>query len=169
MAARRRGFGRFAFIFSDIEGTDWTLGSADRHHHAFCRPHQRLHCSARRADWQNIQLPSLLWPNTFVLLLSSFTLELAKARDSQKSHRSHERVAWSSAQCLACCSLPASLPHGGSWCTQAFIFRRRLQSGFFYHSDRPAWFAYYGGVIALGFVMAKALQKSFDRFQSSSR
>src|SRR4029434_1803058 len=29
--------------------------------------------------WQNIELPSLLWPNTFVLLLSSFTLELAKA------------------------------------------------------------------------------------------
>src|SRR5215475_11208089 len=28
--------------------------------------------------WQNIELPSLLWPNTFVLLLSSFTLELAK-------------------------------------------------------------------------------------------
>src|SRR5437870_658343 len=28
--------------------------------------------------WQNIELPWLLWPNTFVLLLSSFTLELAK-------------------------------------------------------------------------------------------
>src|SRR6266581_3379481 len=28
-------------------------------------------------SWQNIELPSLLWPNTAVLILSSFTFELS--------------------------------------------------------------------------------------------
>src|SRR5215510_14072259 len=28
--------------------------------------------------WQNIELPSLLWPNTFVLLLSSIALETSR-------------------------------------------------------------------------------------------
>src|SRR5882672_5526259 len=35
--------------------------------------------------WQNIQLPSLLWPNTAVLLLSSLAIELSR-RAVRKNH-----------------------------------------------------------------------------------
>src|SRR5437870_3943466 len=36
-------------------------------------------------DWQNIELPSLLWPNTAILLLSSFTIEFSR-RAVRKNH-----------------------------------------------------------------------------------
>src|SRR5438876_1921717 len=35
--------------------------------------------------WQNIALPSLLWPNTAILLLSSFTIEFSR-RAVRKNH-----------------------------------------------------------------------------------
>ena len=35
--------------------------------------------------WQNIELPSLLWPNTAILLLSSFTIEFSR-RAVRKNH-----------------------------------------------------------------------------------
>ena len=41
--------------------------------------------------WQNIELPSLLWPNTAILLMSSVTIELSRSAIRRNDTQSMKR------------------------------------------------------------------------------
>ena len=105
--------------------------------------------------WQNIQLPSLLWPNTFVLLLSSFTLELAKG--AIRKNRIAPMNRWLGLSALLGVLFIAGqlaawrqLVHAGVYLPST------LQSGFFYILTGLHGLHIVGGVVTIGFVMGKA-------------
>ena len=110
--------------------------------------------------WQNIALPSLLWPNTAVLLLSSITLELSQRAVRKNQLREHEAMARRERVCSGWFSLPASLPRGGSLCTPVSIFHRRFRVGFFYILTGLHGMHILGGIIALGFVLIKGAKRN---------
>jgi cytochrome c oxidase subunit 3 len=113
--------------------------------------------------WQNIQLPSLLWPNTFVLLLSSFTLEIAKA--AIRKNRIARMNRWLGLSALLGVLFIAGQLAAWQQLVHAGVYLpSTLQSGFFYILTGLHGLHITGGVIALGFVMAKAARNRLTAF-----
>ena len=113
--------------------------------------------------WQNIQLPSLLWPNTFVLLLSSFTLEVAKgAIRKNRIARMNRWLALSAL--LGVLFIMGQLAAWRQLVHAGVYLPSTLQSGFFYILTGLHGLHITGGVIALGFVMVKAARKRLTAF-----
>jgi len=105
--------------------------------------------------WQNIQLPSLLWPNTFVLLLSSWTLELAKG--AVRKNRIARMNRWLGLSALlGVLFIAGQLAAWRQLVLAGVYLPSTLQSGFFYILTGLHGLHITGGVIALCFVMAKA-------------
>src|SRR5436309_1949537 len=113
--------------------------------------------------WQNIQLPSLLWPNTFVLLLSSFTLELAKG--AIRKNRIANMNGWLGLSTLLGVLFIVGQLEAWRQLVHAGVYLpSTLQSGFFYILTGLHGLHITGGVIALGFVMAKAARNRLTAF-----
>jgi cytochrome c oxidase subunit III len=117
--------------------------------------------------WQNIELPSLLWPNTLVLLLSSFTLEMAKG--AIRKNRIAMMNRWLGLSALLGVVFIAGqlaawrqLVHAGVYLPST------LQSGFFYILTGLHGLHITGGIIALGFVMAKSARNRLTAFNHQS-
>jgi cytochrome c oxidase subunit 3 len=114
-------------------------------------------------SWQNIQLPWLLWPNTFVLLLSSFTLELAKG--AIRKNRIAIMNRWLSLSAfLGMLFIAGQLAAWRQLVHAGVYLPSTLQSGFFYILTGLHGLHITGGVVALGFVMGKAAGNRMTAF-----
>src|SRR5438552_11149315 len=113
--------------------------------------------------WQNIQLPSLLWPNTFVLLLSSFTLELARRAVRKNQLAAMKRWLGVSAA-LGMMFVIGQLAAWQQLVRAGVHLPSTLQSGFFYILTGLHGLHITGGIVALGIVLFKAFRNRLSAF-----
>jgi cytochrome c oxidase subunit III len=119
------------------------------------------------ATWQNIQLPSLLWPNTLVLLLSSVTIELA--RRAVRRNRLATMNRWLGASAvLGVLFVVGQLAVWQQLVNAGVYLPSTLQSGFFYILTGLHGLHITGGIVALGIVMSKALKNRLTVFNNQS-
>jgi cytochrome c oxidase subunit 3 len=126
-------------------------------------------------DWFPVPLPRLLLLNTFVLLISTFTMELARRHAARKAARAHleavpgsidadEKVSW-----LALTAVLGLSFLTGQW----IVWRELAASGFYLSSSPSSSFVYlltgvhgvhlFGGVVALLTVgVASVLRRPAD-------
>src|SRR5215813_9427667 len=113
--------------------------------------------------WQKIELPWLLWPNTAILLLSSVAIDISRRAIRRNDLQSMKR--W-----LACggiLGLAFLIGQLAAWrqlVNAGVYLPSTLQSGFFYILTGLHGLHLFGGVIALAFVLAKALKNRLTAF-----
>jgi cytochrome c oxidase subunit 3 len=113
--------------------------------------------------WQNIELPSLLWPNTLILLLSSLAIDISRRAVRRNDLESMKR--W-----LALGSVLGLAFLGGQFAAWRQLVNAgvylpsTLQSSFFYILSGLHGIHLFGGVVASGFVMLKALRHRLTAF-----
>jgi cytochrome c oxidase subunit III len=117
--------------------------------------------------WQNIQLPSLLWPNSFVLLLSSWTIELAKRAVRRNRVASMNRWLGITAV-MGVFFVVGQLAVWRQLVQSGVYLPSTLQSGFFYILTGLHGLHITGGIVALGMVMSKALNNRLSAFSHQS-
>jgi cytochrome c oxidase subunit 3 len=114
--------------------------------------------------WQSIELPSLLWPNTAILLLSSIAIDISRRAVRRNDLESMKR--WLAAGgVLGLAFLAGQL---GAWrqlVNAGVYLPSTQQSGFFYILTGLHGLHLLGGVVALGFVLARAFK---DRVTASN-
>jgi cytochrome c oxidase subunit 3 len=107
--------------------------------------------------WQNIQLPWLLWPNTAILLLSSIAIDISRRAIRRNDFQSMKR--WLAVGgILGLAFLIGQLAAWRQLVNAGVYVPSTLQSGFFYILTGLHGVHLLGGVIALAFVLAKALK-----------
>jgi cytochrome c oxidase subunit III len=113
--------------------------------------------------WQRIALPSFLWVNTAVLLLSSVAIDLSRRAIRRNDAQSMKR--WLAiGGLLGVAFLAGQL---GAWMqlVRAGVYLpSTLQSGFFYILTGLHGVHLLGGVIALTFVLFKAMKNQLTAF-----
>jgi len=108
-------------------------------------------------SWQNIELPSLLWPNTAVLLLSSVAIELSRRAVRRNDVQSMNR--WLAlGGVLGLTFLVGQLAAWRQLVNTGVYLPSTLQSGFFYILTGLHGVHLFGGLIALGLVLTRALK-----------
>jgi len=106
--------------------------------------------------WQNIELPSWLWPNTAILLLSSVAIEISRRAVRRGDIASMRR--WLAASgLLGLAFLAGQLAAWRQLVNAGVYVPSTLQSGFFYILTGLHGLHLLGGVFALGFVMFRAM------------
>ncbi len=112
-------------------------------------------------SWQNIELPSLLWPNTAMLLLSSVAIDLARRAIRRNDGQSMKR--WLAVGGLLGLGFLAGQLAAWRQLVNAGVYvPSTLQSGFFYIFTGLHGLHLFGGVVALGLVLAKALKNRLN-------
>jgi len=107
--------------------------------------------------WQNIELPSLLWPNTAILLLSSVAIEISRRAVRRGDIQSMKR--WLVAGgVLGLAFLGGQLAAWQQLVNAGVYLPSTLQSSFFYILSGLHGLHLLGGVIALSWVLFKALK-----------
>src|SRR5436853_4875142 len=107
--------------------------------------------------WQNIELPSLLWPNTAVLLLSSMAIELSRRAIRRNDLQSMKR--WLAAGgALGLAFLVGQLAAWRQLVNAGVYLPSTLQSSFFYILTGLHGLHLLGGVVALGIVLVFAFK-----------
>ena len=107
--------------------------------------------------WQNIELPSLLWPNTAVLLLSSVAIELSRRAVRRNDVQSMNR--WLAlGGVLGLTFLVGQLAAWRQLVNAGVYLPSTLQSGFFYILTGLHGVHLFGGLIALALVLTRALK-----------
>jgi len=114
-------------------------------------------------SWQNIELPSLLWPNTAVLLLSSLAIEFSRRAIRRGDVQSMKR--WLTI---------GGVLGLGFLAGQLLAWRQLVQAGVYLPSTQQSSFFYIltglhalhllGGIVGLGIVFVMALK---DRLRAS--
>jgi cytochrome c oxidase subunit 3 len=108
-------------------------------------------------SWQSIELPSLLWPNTAILLLSSVAIDLARRAVRRGDAQSMKR--WLiSGVVLGLAFLAGQLAAWRQLVNAGVYLPSTLQSSFFYILSGLHGVHLLGGVVALGFIVVKALK-----------
>jgi cytochrome c oxidase subunit 3 len=108
-------------------------------------------------EWQNIELPSLLWPNTAVLLLSSIAIDLSRRAIRRGDIQSMKR--WLVAGgVLGMAFLAGQFAAWRQLVNSGVYLPSTLQSGFFYILTGLHGLHLFGGVVALGLVLLRALK-----------
>ena len=111
--------------------------------------------------WQNIELPSLLWPNTAVLLLSSVAIELSRRAVRRNDVQSMNR--WLAlGGVLGLTFLVGQLAAWRQLVNAGVYLPSTLQSGFFYILTGLHGVHLFGGLIALGLVLTRALKNRLN-------
>ena len=113
--------------------------------------------------WQNIQLPSLLWPNTVVLILSSLTLELSRGA-VRKNHLKAMKIWLGACGVLGLGFIVGQIAAWQQLVNAGVYLPSTLQSSFFYVLTGIHGFHLLGGVAALGFVLFRALKNRLTLF-----
>jgi len=112
------------------------------------------------ADWRAIEMPSLLWLNTTVLLVSSFTIELARRSLEQALDIAFKRwlgvtavlgIAFLAGQVLVWRQLEA----------KGIYLSTSPHSSFFYMLTAMHGLHLLGGIVALSYVVFNAWQSRF--------
>jgi len=107
--------------------------------------------------WQNIQLPSLLWTNTAVLLLSSVAIELSR-RAILRSDLPSMRRWLSVGGVLGLAFLAGQLAAWRQLVNAGVYLPSTLQSSFFYILTGLHGLHLMGGVVALSIVLVMAFK-----------
>src|SRR5204862_7227918 len=114
-------------------------------------------------SWQNIELPSLLWPNTAVLLLSSVAVELSRRAIRRNDLQSMKR--WLAAGGVLGLTFLAGQLAAGRQLVRAGVFvPSTLQSSFFYILSGLHGLHLLGGIAGLGIVLVMALRNRLSAF-----
>jgi cytochrome c oxidase subunit 3 len=114
-------------------------------------------------SWQNIELPSLLWPNTAALLMSSIAIELSRRAIRRNDIQSMKR--WLGiGGVLGLAFLGGQLAAWRQLVNEGVYLPSTLQSGFFYILTGLHGLHLLGGVIGLCFVLGKALRNRLTAF-----
>src|SRR6266850_2815855 len=114
-------------------------------------------------SWQNIELPSLLWPNTAALILSSFAIELARRAVRRGDLQSMKR--WLAAGgVLGLAFLVGQLAAWRQLVNAGVYLPSTQQSSFFYILTGLHGLHLLGGIVALGIVLAMALKDRLSAF-----
>ena len=113
--------------------------------------------------WQNIALPSLLWPNTAVLLMSSLAIEFSRRAARKDQLQSMKRwLAVGGVFGLA--FLVGQLAAWRQLVNAGVYLPSTLQSSFFYILTGLHGLHLLGGVIAMGVVMSGAMKNRLTAF-----
>ena len=113
--------------------------------------------------WQNIELPSLLWPNTAILLLSSVAIDLARRAIRRRDAQSMKR--WLVAGVgLGVAFLLGQVAAWRQLVNAGVYLPSTLQSSFFYILSGLHGVHLLGGVIALVWVLVAALKNKITVF-----
>jgi cytochrome c oxidase subunit 3 len=105
--------------------------------------------------WQNIELPSLLWPNTAILLMSSVALEISRRAVRRGDIQSMKR--WLVVGgVLGMAFLAGQLAAWQQLVNAGVYLPSTLQSSFFYILTGLHGLHLLGGVIALGWLLSRA-------------
>jgi len=113
--------------------------------------------------WQNIELPSLLWPNTVILLMSSVAIELSRRAIRRNDAQSMKR--WLGlGGLLGLAFLIGQLAAWRQLVNAGVYIPSTLQSGFFYILTGLHGLHLLGGVVALTVVLGKALKNRLTAF-----
>lgn len=103
-------------------------------------------------SWQNIQLPSLLWPNTGILILSSIAIELS--RRSARRNQLHQMKQWLGLSgVLGLAFLAGQLAAWQQLVKAGVYLPSTLQSSFFYILTGLHGIHLLGGIAALVAVL----------------
>jgi cytochrome c oxidase subunit 3 len=114
-------------------------------------------------EWQNIELPWMLWPNTAILLLSSIAIDISRRAVRRNDLQSMKR--WLAVGgVLGLAFLVGQLLAWRQLVTAGVYVPSTLQSGFFYILSGLHGLHLFGGVIALGYVFSKALKDRITAF-----
>ena len=114
-------------------------------------------------SWQNIELPSLLWPNTAVLLLSSLAVELSRRAVRRNDIESMKR--WLVVGgVLGLTFLMGQVAAWRQLVNAGVYLPSTLQSSFFYILTGLHGLHLLGGIVALGIVLAMALRNRLTAF-----
>ena len=114
-------------------------------------------------SWQNIELPSLLWPNTVILLLSSVAIDISRRAVRRNDLQSMTR--WLAVGgVLGLAFLVGQVAAWRQLVNAGVYIPSTLQSGFFYILSGLHGLHLFGGVIALAFVMTKAVKQQLTPF-----
>src|SRR6266581_8965292 len=112
-------------------------------------------------SWQNIELPSLLWPNTAVLLLSSLAIELSRRAVQRNDVQSMKR--WLAAGgALGLAFLVGQLAAWRQLVNAGVYLPSTLQRSFFYILTGLHGLHLLGGVVALGIVLVFAFKNRLN-------
>jgi len=113
--------------------------------------------------WQNIELPSLLWPNTAVLLMSSLSIELSRRAVRRNDIPSMRR--WLAlGGMLGIVFVAGQLAAWRQLVNTGVYLPSTLQSSFFYILTGLHGVHLLGGVIGLCVVLGKAFQHRLTVF-----
>src|SRR5947209_951721 len=113
--------------------------------------------------WQNIALPSLLWPNTAVLVLSSLTIELSKG--AVRKNQLQAMKAWLALSgVLGLIFIAGQLAAWRQLVHAGVYLPSTLQSSFFYVLTGLHGLHLLGGIAGLSFVQFKALRNRLTVF-----
>ena len=115
-------------------------------------------------SWQNIELPSLLWPNTAILLLSSVAVEISRRALRRNDMQSMKR--W---------LVVGGVLGFGFLAGQLAAWRQLVSAGVYLPSTQQSSFFYIltglhglhllGGIVALGIVLVMALKNRLSAFR----
>ena len=114
--------------------------------------------------WQNIELPSLLWPNTAILVLSSLAIELSRRAIRRNDLQSMRR--WLAVGGLL--GLGFLIGQLAAWrqlVSAGVYLPSTLQSSFFYILTGLHGLHLFGGIIALTIVLVMALRNRLSAFR----
>jgi cytochrome c oxidase subunit III len=112
-------------------------------------------------EWQNIELPSLLWPNTAILLLSSIAIDLSRRAIRRSDLQSMKR--WVIvAGVLGSAFIGGQLAAWRQLVDAGVYLPSTLQSSFFFILTGLHGLHLLGGVGALGLVLLGALRNRFS-------
>lgn len=115
-------------------------------------------------SWQNIELPSLLWPNTAILLLSSLAIELSRRAIRRNDIQSMKR--WLAVGgLLGLAFLVGQLAAWRQLVNAGVYLPSTLQSSFFYILTGLHGLHLMGGIVALGIVLIMALRNRLSAFR----
>jgi cytochrome c oxidase subunit 3 len=117
--------------------------------------------------WQNIQLPSLLWPNTAVLLLSSFTIELSR-RAVRKNHLQTMKTWLALSGLLGLGFIGGQIAAWRQLVNAGVYLPSTLQSSFFYLLTGLHGLHLLVGIMGLSFVLHRALRSQLTAFNHES-
>jgi cytochrome c oxidase subunit 3 len=114
-------------------------------------------------SWQNIELPSLLWPNTAILLLSSVAIEISRRAVRRNDTLSMKR--WLAlGGVLGLAFLAGQLAAWRQLVNAGVYLPSTQQSGFFYILTGLHAVHLLGGVGALTYVLSMALKNRLTAF-----
>jgi cytochrome c oxidase subunit 3 len=115
-------------------------------------------------SWQNIELPSLLWPNTAVLLLSSLAIELSK-RAIRRNDIQSMKLWLTVGGVLGFGFLAGQLAAWRQLVNAGVYLPSTQQSSFFYILTGLHGLHLLGGIVALGIVLVMALNDHLSAFR----